>query len=260
MNLQKYKDSHGNYFEFSKINKSLSTIFIHGVGLDNTMWYPQKKYFQNKSVIFYDLLNHGQSIGSYKDLSFEIYNNQLLNIINELKIEKINIVGFSIGALVAQHFTEKFYKKVNKLVLIGSVYKRSEKQIEIVQKRYKDAVNGTSITIDSIKRWFSEDYLNNNPQVYNFFYNLLEKKNNQDFLPAYKIFVSSDKYHINYNNFNMPTLIMTGEHEVGSTPLMSERISKEIKKSNLYIIKNAKHGATIEKAHVVNEKLNNFLY
>ena len=29
----------------------------------------------------------------------------------------------------------------------------------------------------------------------------------------------------------MPTLIMTGENEVGSTPLMSEGISKEIKKN-----------------------------
>ena len=172
MKLEKYKDTHGNYFEYSTINKSLSTIFIHGVGLDNTMWYPQKNYFQNKSVIFYDLLNHGQSNGDYKDLSFEIYSNQLLNLINELQIEKINIVGFSIGALVAQHFTEKFYEKVNKLVLIGSVYKRSDKQIQTVQKRYNDAVNGESITINSIQRWFSEDYLNTNPEVFDFFYNL----------------------------------------------------------------------------------------
>jgi pimeloyl-ACP methyl ester carboxylesterase len=58
----------------------------------------------------------------------------------------------------------------------------------------------------------------------------------------------------------MPTLIMTGENEVGSTPLMSERINKEIKNSNLYIIKNAKHGATIEQANVVNEQLNKFLF
>ena len=68
------------------------------------------------------------------------------------------------------------YNKVNKLVLSGSVYKRSDKQIQTVQKRYAEAVNGKSITNDSIKRWFSENYLNNNPQVYNFFYNLLEKK------------------------------------------------------------------------------------
>ena len=58
----------------------------------------------------------------------------------------------------------------------------------------------------------------------------------------------------------MPTLIMTGENEVGSTPLMSKKISEEIKNSNLYIIKDAKHGATVEQANIVNEKLNKFLF
>ena len=260
MNLKKHTDSHGNYYEIREVRNSPTTIFIHGVGLDNTMWYPQKEYFHDKSVLFYDLFNHGQSNGGFKELNFEIYSIQLLNLINELHLEKINIVGFSIGALVAQHFTEKFYNKVNKLVLIGSVYKRSDKQIETVQKRYSEALNGVSITVDSINRWFSESYLNNNPQVYDFFYNLLERKKDQDFLPAYKIFVNSDKYSIDYSNFKMPTLIMTGENEVGSTPLMSEKISKEIKNSNFYIIKNAKHGATIEQANVVNEKLNKFLF
>ena len=260
MILKNKIDSQGNYYELKNLNTSLMTIFIHGVGLDNTMWFPQKEYFNHKSVLFYDLLNHGQSIGDFKELSFDIFNNQLLNLIENLKIEKINIVGFSIGALIAQHFTNKFYDKVNKLVLIGSVYKRSDKQIEIVQKRYSDAVNGASITIDSINRWFSENYLNNNPQVYDFFYNLLEKKKDEDFLPAYKVFVNSDQYHIDYTNFKMPTLIMTGENEVGSTPLMSKRISKEIKNSDLYIIKDAKHGATVEQANIVNEKLNKFLF
>ncbi|MDC0453278.1 alpha/beta hydrolase [Alphaproteobacteria bacterium] len=260
MSLEKKIDSHGNYYEFSKLNTSLMTIFIHGVGLDNTMWFPQKEHFNNESVLFYDLLNHGQSSGDFKELSFDIYSNQLLNLIENLKIEKINIVGFSIGALIAQHFTNKYYDKVNKLILMGSVYKRSDKQIEIVQKRYEEAVNGASITVNSINRWFSENYLNNHPQVYNFFYNLLEKKKDKDFLPAYKLFVHSDQYHIDYANFKMPTLIMTGENEVGSTPLMSEGISKEIKNSDLYIIKNAKHGATVEQADIVNEKLNKFLF
>jgi pimeloyl-ACP methyl ester carboxylesterase len=129
-----------------------------------------------------------------------------------------------------------------------------------VQSRYNQALNGSSITNNSIKRWFSENYLKINPQVHDFFYDLLEKKSNHNFLPAYKIFVDSDKYPINYNNFTMPTLIMTGEHEVGSTVLMNEGLSKEIKNSTLYIIKNAKHGATIEQAEDVNNQLNKFLY
>ena len=68
MSLEKTIDSHGNYYEFSKLNTSLMTIFIHGVGLDNTMWFPQKKYFNHESVLFYDLLNHGQSSGGFKEL------------------------------------------------------------------------------------------------------------------------------------------------------------------------------------------------
>ena len=83
MTLKKIRDSHGNYYELKNLNTSLMTIFIHGVGLDNTMWFPQKEYFNDKSVLFYDLLNHGQSNGDFKELSFDIYNNQLLNLVED---------------------------------------------------------------------------------------------------------------------------------------------------------------------------------
>ena len=51
-----------------------------------------------------------------------------------------------------------------------------------------------------------------------------------DFLPAYKLFVDSDDYALDFSNFNMPTLIMTGEYEVGSTPEMSTIIKSRNKK------------------------------
>ena len=58
----------------------------------------------------------------------------------------------------------------------------------------------------------------------------------------------------------MPTLIMTGENEIGSTPRMSQDIHNEIQNSQLHIIKNAKHGVTIEKRESVNKKLSDFLF
>ena len=58
----------------------------------------------------------------------------------------------------------------------------------------------------------------------------------------------------------MPTLIMTGEDEVGSPPIMSKKIHKEIKNSLLYIVNKGKHGITIEKAEDVNKQLSNFLF
>ena len=260
MNLQ-YNgfDNNSTYFERSLSSSNIPTIFVHGVGLDHKMWLPQINYFHDKNVIFYDLLNHGRSKKCYKELKFINFTNQLIQLVNFLKISKFNLIGFSIGALIAQHFTSAHYKRVNKLIIIASVYKRSIKQKKIIKNRYKMALEGKSITVNSINRWFNREYLKTNPDVYSYFFHILEKKNVDDFLPAYKLFVESDNYVLDFSNFIMPTLIMTGENEVGSTPEMSKMLCQQINKSTIYIIPNAKHMATYEKSDLVNAKISKFI-
>ena len=41
--LKKEFDHKGTYFEGNIYKEKISTFFIHGVGLDHSMWYPQKK-------------------------------------------------------------------------------------------------------------------------------------------------------------------------------------------------------------------------
>ena len=252
-------DNNSTYFEHNIDSSDIPSIFIHGVGLDNTMWLPQKDYFKNKKIVFYDLINHGKTKNGHKEIHFENFNEQLIQLLNYLKIEKCNLVGFSIGALIAQHFVSKHYEKINKLIIIASVYKRSIKQINQIKIRYNLALEGKSIINDSINRWFNSEYLKNNPHVYNYFLNILQENKSEDFLPAYKLFVESDNYALDFSNFNMPTLIMTGENEVGSTPNMSKVLHQKIKNSKLYIIPRAKHMATFEKADLVNAEISKFI-
>ena len=107
-------DDHLTYYELNNDSLGTPTIFIHGVGLNNTMWLPQKKYFQNDKVVFYDLLNHGKSKKGYKELKFENFNNQLIQLIKFLNIKKFNLIGFSVGALIAQHFASIHFNMINK--------------------------------------------------------------------------------------------------------------------------------------------------
>ena len=113
MSFQEYKDSFGTYYQFNNIKDETVTIFIHGVGLDNTMWYPQKKFFSKKPVLFYDLLNHGQSTGGYEQLNFEIFNNQLLNLINEYSIIIILILTNKTHAKF--QFTKIYFLTINRI-------------------------------------------------------------------------------------------------------------------------------------------------
>ena len=122
-------DQNSTYFEHNLKSIKIPNIFIHGVGLDHTMWLPQKKYFNNEAIIFYDLLNHGKSKKGHVKLNFNNFTQQLNQLLGYLNIAKFNLIGFSIGAIIAQHFTAKHYDKINKLILIASVYKRSKQQI-----------------------------------------------------------------------------------------------------------------------------------
>ena len=260
MNLPNFGfDSNLTYFEHNLNTTNMPTVFIHGVGLDNTMWEPQKKKFQNNQVLFYDLFNHGKSKKKFTTLNFEIFIKQLNDLLDHLSISKFNLIGFSLGALIAQHFSSQNYEKINKLIIIGSIYQRSQQQIKNITIRYKQVSEGRDISLDSVNRWFTEDYLNKNPDIKKFFLNLLKKKKKEDFLPAYKLFIEADHYSLNLNNILVPTLIMTGENEVGSTPEMSKMLHRDIKNSELYIIPKAKHMATVERADLVNKEITKFL-
>ena len=57
-------DVNNTYFEYNFISKKIPTIFIHGVGLDNTMWYPQKntlKIIQQFIMIYLIMVSQHQT-------------------------------------------------------------------------------------------------------------------------------------------------------------------------------------------------------
>ena len=47
-------DKNQNYYKFYK-RKNIPIVFIHGVGLDHEMWFPQIRSFRNNSILVYDL-------------------------------------------------------------------------------------------------------------------------------------------------------------------------------------------------------------
>ena len=252
-------DNNSTYFEHNLNNYGIPNIFIHGVGLNHNMWNPLKEFFKKNQIVFFDLLNHGNSKKNYKKLNFEDFVLQIEELLEYLKIKKCNLIGFSIGALIAQHFAIKNSNKLNKLILIGSVFQRNKDQIALVKKRYELAKKGDNIANEAIKRWFNNHYIEENPHIINLFFDMLKANKREDFLSAYKVFVNADDYILNFDNFEIETLIMTGENELGSTPEMSTKLNKKLNNSQLFIIPKAKHMASYEESEVVNKKLYQFI-
>ena len=253
-------DKNQNYYKFYK-RKNIPVVFIHGVGLDHKMWFPQIRSFRNNSVLVYDLLGHGKTPLNKKNVNFEDFSNQLNNLLNNLNINKINLVGFSFGSLVALKYAKRFKKKVNKLVLISTVYKRNNSEKNNVRERYKKAKKNISISNSALNRWLSSKFIKLNPKIKKYILNTLNKnkEDHLNFLKSYKLFSYFKDNTKEIEQINTPSLILTGSKDQGSTVKMSENLSNKLINSHFFKITNAKHLCSIEYSSNVNMIIKKFL-
>jgi len=251
-------DSSETFYLLNRTEKKIPIIFIHGVGLTHEIWQPQLDYFRDNTTISYDILGHGKTPLNKSNINFDDFSEQLINLINELKFDKIHLIGFSIGSLIARNFATKYNSRLKSLTLLCSIFKRSEQQQKIVVDRFNLAKKNFKLSRQALKRWFTNEYLERNPKTYEKISSILEKNNIENFLSVYKLFVFHKDDEI-FQNIKVNTLVMTGENDLGSTVDMSKKLSDVINNSQLKVIKNGKHLCGIECADDVNIAIKNFI-
>ena len=120
------------FYLLNQTDKKIPIVFIHGVGLTHEIWQPQLDFFRDKTTISYDILGHGKTPLNKSNINFDDFSEQLINLINELKFDKIHLIGFSIGSLIARNFATKYNNRLKSLTLLCSIFKRSGQSFVVV--------------------------------------------------------------------------------------------------------------------------------
>jgi pimeloyl-ACP methyl ester carboxylesterase len=96
-------------------------IFIHGAGMDHSVWSTLARYFANhgRAVLAPDLPGHGGSEGPLLE-SIPAMADWVLALAEAAKLASLALVGHSMGALIALEAAARAPKKVAALALLGA--------------------------------------------------------------------------------------------------------------------------------------------
>jgi len=97
-----------------------TVVFLHGAAMDHTAWALQSRYFAHhgRSVVALDLPGCGQSEGPVPE-SIEAAAEWLIRVLDALDLSQADLVGHSMGALVALAAAAANPDRVGRLGLCG---------------------------------------------------------------------------------------------------------------------------------------------
>ena len=238
-------------------------IFIHGVGMCGEIWQPQVEHFsKNYRVITYDFLGHGQSLLKKDKLTLEDYISQLYNLVNEIGVSNFSIIGHSMGALIAVAFALRYPEKVDTLIPINIVFKRTKKAQDDVIMRAKDVLKSQQIPNinQTLERWFKNKTSPYDLMKINNVQGWLKNTSPKAYSEAYYLFATSDRVFVNnLSNLQPPVLYLTGSEDPNSTSLMSEQMAQETPNGSSESIEGEAHMMAYISAKKVNPIIEYFL-
>lgn len=238
-------------------------VLIHGVGLNKEMWGGQVVGLASDyRVIAYDMLGHGQSPRPQLGCGLPGYAAQLAELLDHLQLPQATIIGFSMGGLVARAFALHYPQRLAALVVLNSVFNRSaEQRAGVIARTAQAAEHGPDANAEAaLARWFSREYQAANPAQIAAIRQTLASNDPQGYLTTYELFATQDMYRADdLGSIQVPTLIATGEWDLGSTPDMTRQLARRIPGAHSVVLAEQRHMMPVESPRLVNQMLLDFL-
>lgn len=231
-------------------------VLLHGVGLNRSMWDSVRGRLERDGwggTSALDLPGHGDE----PPLTAPATLAQLADdVLRRLPAEPVHLVGFSLGALIAQQLASTQPERVRSLVCVNAVCERTAEETAAVAARLATARERFVTSIDaSIARWYpatapvSDDVREHTRAM-------LQANDLESYLFAYEVFATGDRQVASLlPHISAPTLAITGELDPGSTPAMTERLAQLIPNSQAVIVADARHMLPVEREDAFVEQL-----
>jgi len=232
-------------------------VFSNSLGTDQGMWQPQVEALsKNFRVITYDTRGHGSS-EVIANSTLQNLAEDVVDILDTLKIEKAHFCGISMGGITALylaiHHAERFHSitVANSAAKIWTTENWNARADNVEQQGLTEIVRTTHT------RWFSE--------YFDYAHDVLAQKtiqslaitSPQGYANACRALATAD-VRADLHFIQIPTLIIAGQYDPVTSVQDAEFIHQSIPHSQLEVLP-ASHLSSIEQPQVFTQELTKFI-
>lgn len=253
-------------FSVSYFDDGISTVpivFIHGFPFDKTSWNNQVEFFSKSfRVIACDIRGFGQSTPGNQEASIDLYADDLIHLLDALKIQKAIVCGLSMGGYIAINAINKHPERFEALVLANTqcLADSTEAKIKRLETINKIKQNGLNEFADGfIKKAFFEDTLTEQKKMVEQTKEVILSTSSSTVISGLKALASRSETCTLLQNIKVPTHILSGKYDVVINPIESEYLNTSIRNSTLSLIDKAGHLSNLEQPLAFNHQILNFL-
>ena len=237
-------------------------VLIHGVGLDHTMWLPVVSELRHRRTISYDMVGHGAACKPPGPYTLSTFVDQLSSIVVALECD-VDVVGFSMGALVAQGFAiSAGGARLARMVLLNGVHDRSDHERQAIVDRVAEVrAGGFETTVEpALQRWFTPAFVTTQPAVVDAVRQRLLHNDQRAYADAYEVFATADSELVSCTpDITQPTLVVTGSADQRSTPAMARALADALPNGHSSVLQGLRHLTPLEAPDAVAALIDGFL-
>jgi len=251
------------HFEEHGVPNATPIIFIHGFPFNATMWNPQLRALpKSMRAITFDVRGHGRSDVCDGIYSIEFFVDDLVGLLDHLRIKEAIVVGLSMGGYIALRSIERHPDRICGLVLSNT---RSESDPN--EGKVKRAATIRSIQSNGVKPFateflkavFAPATFESNPSAVETIRSTIEANSPIGICGTLLALAARTDTTPSLKNIRVPTLILAGGHDTLTPPSASAAMHEKISGSEYHIVPDAAHMSNIENPDFFNEKLFSFL-
>ncbi|MEO1612113.1 MAG: alpha/beta fold hydrolase [Pseudomonadota bacterium] len=252
----------GTAYGLSGPEEGVRVVLIHGLGLWRRMWAPHvERLAARYRVLSYDLFGHGESGLPPETPSLTVYSEQLRGLMHHVGWDEAHIVGFSLGGMINRRFAMDHPERALSLAILASPHERGDEAQKLVEQRARDSAQGPAATLDAaIERWFTPGFRAAHPDYIAQVRDWVLANDPANYAACRWVLANGVRELIRpYPPISHPTLVMTAEHDSGSTPTMSHAIASEIAGAKAIIVPDLQHMALVEDVPAFTDPIIEFL-